>query len=106
MKTVDINAWSNPSFLRIIPATPAGELWCDEHINAEPAFGCYMAEHRYGPDILSAAHNAGLTVALDGKIADAPREPEPMHRCAHCPDGRVCATLHGCFYEQRAEGLG
>lgn len=42
-------------------------------INAEPQRGAYRAEHRYGPDILLAAHNAGLTVALDGQVADAPR---------------------------------
>lgn len=103
MKTVDINAWSNPSFLRIIPATPAGELWCDAHINAEPCLGAYNSEHRYGPEILSAAHNAGLTVALDGRIADAPRVMTP---CAFCPDGRICATLCECFRERPVDGEG
>lgn len=74
MTPPDINAWRNPSFVSIIPETAAGRDWCADHINAEPQRGVYLAEHRYGPDILLAAHNAGLTVALDGQVADAPRE--------------------------------
>jgi hypothetical protein len=103
MTMIDLNAWWHASLLRIVPETDAGERWCSEHINAEPALGAYNAEHRYGPDILLAAHNSGLTVALDGKIADAPRMFQP---CGFCPDGRVCATLRGCFIEQQAEGDG
>lgn len=94
MTSIDINAWRDMSFVRIVPETERGETWCAEHINAEPYAGAYMAEHRYGPDILSAAHNAGLTVALDGDIADAPRVFQP---CGFCPEGRVCATLGGCW---------
>lgn len=101
MTTVDINAWSHASLLHIIPETDAGEVWCWKHINAQPISGAYMSEHRYGPDILLAAHNAGLTVALDGKIADAPRQFMP---CPGCPDSSICATLHGCFIEQQVEG--
>jgi hypothetical protein len=70
----DINGWRNPSFARIVPETPAGAAWCADHIYAEPEpDGAYVAEHRYAPDILLAAHNAGLVVALDGQLADAPR---------------------------------
>lgn len=100
---VDINAYHHPNLLRIVPETDAGERWCWEHINAEPQSGAYMAEHRYGPDILQAAHNAGLTVALDGEIADTPRE---FMRCAGCPDGRICTRLGSCFAEQDVEGVG
>lgn len=92
MTPIDINAWSHASLLRIIPETEEGEKWCFLHINAE---------HRYGPDILLAAHNAGLTVALDGEIADAPRTMTP---CAFCPDGRICATLCECFRERPVDG--
>lgn len=74
---VDINAWTNPSFVRIVPETDEGTDWCEGHIYGEPLRGAYHAEHRYGPVILLAAHNAGLTVALDGRIADADREIQP-----------------------------
>lgn len=100
---IDINAWSTRAFLSIAPETERGELWCYDHINAEPFQGTYLSEHRYGPDILRAAHDAGLRVALDGRVADAPRDPV---RCAHCPDGGVCAHLGACFYEDEAEGAG
>lgn len=70
-RPIDIAAWSNPSFLQIVPETDEGFDWCEEHINAEPELGAYLAEHRYGPDILLAAHEAGLVVSLDGRIADA-----------------------------------
>lgn len=73
MTPPDINAWRNPSFVRIVPEADAGAAWCAAHIYAEPQRGAYLAEHRYGPDILLAAHNAGLTVAIDGQVADAPR---------------------------------
>lgn len=73
---IDISAYGgNSSILTIEPETPEGVEWCAEHIYAEPEpGGIYYAEHRYGPDILAAAHHAGLTVALDGRIADAARE--------------------------------
>jgi hypothetical protein len=74
MTAPDLNAWTYPAFVRIVPETDAGEAWCGAHIYAEPDRGAYHAEHRYGPTILLAAHNAGLTVALDGRIADAPRD--------------------------------
>lgn len=74
---IDINAWSaGGGLLCIAPQTPAGADWCADHINAEPHAGVYLAEHRYGPDILAAAHNAGPTVSFDGRVADAPREAE------------------------------
>lgn len=101
MPTIDINAWSHASLLRIIPETEEGEKWCYDHINSLPLSGAYNAEHRYGPDILLAAHNAGLTVALDGEIADTPRTMTP---CALCPDGRICATLGECFRERPVDG--
>lgn len=75
---IDINAYYHPSFLSIVPETVEGDAWCKRHIYAEPLAGAYHAEHRYGPDILCAAHNAGLTVALDGRVADAPR-PLELH---------------------------
>lgn len=102
-KLPDINAWPNMSLLRIVPETPRGEEWCESHINAEMYAGAYHAEHRYGPEILKAAHDQGLTVALDGQICDAPRE---FIGCASCPNGSICATLGGCFYEAQAEGVG
>lgn len=71
---IDIQASHLPSFLIITPTTGEGSDWCADHINALPIAGSYHAEHRYGPDILLAAHNAGLTVALDGQVADVPRE--------------------------------
>lgn len=74
MTTPDINAYRSLSFVQIVPETDAGAEWCEEHIYAEPLAGAYLAEHRYGPDILLAAHNAGLAVAIDGQLADAPRE--------------------------------
>jgi len=71
---IDIDATTHPSFLVIVPTTDEGADWCAEHIYADlDPNGVYVAEHRYGPDILLAAHNDGLTVALDGQIADAPR---------------------------------
>lgn len=77
--TIDLNAWRHPSFVRIVPETDAAAEWCEEHINAEPQLGAYYAEHRFGPDILLAAHNAGLSVALDGRVADALRASEIRH---------------------------
>lgn len=75
---IDVNAWSSGGGLLCIqPKTDAGREWCADHINAEAHAGVYLAEHRYGPDILLAAHNAGLTVALDGQVADVPRECDP-----------------------------
>lgn len=73
--TIDLNAWRHPSFIRIVPETDEGLEWCQLHIYAEPQLGAYHAEHRFGPDILLAAHNAGLAVAIDGRVADAPRVP-------------------------------
>lgn len=98
---VDINAWRHPSLLRIVPETDRGERWCWEHINADPTFGAYQAEHRYGPDILKAAHDAGLVVALDGKIADAPRE---FPCCPGCPAGHGCSRSGACFMQSTPEG--
>lgn len=77
MKSPDIAAWHHPSFLTIEPLTRRGRSWCNAHINAEPERGHYLAEHSYGPTILIAAHNYGLTVQLDGRTADAPRETTP-----------------------------
>lgn len=72
---IDISAWSSGGGLLCIqPETDAGREWCADHINAEAHAGVYLAEHRYGPDILLAAHNAGLIVALDGQVADGERE--------------------------------
>lgn len=73
---VDINAWLYPWGARIVPETEDGFDWCEGHINAEPQAGAYLAEHRYAPDILKAAHDSGLTVAVDGQVADAPRASE------------------------------
>lgn len=101
--TPDIQAWTDPSFLHITPTTERGEVWCWDHINAEPSpAGDWLAEHRYGPDILLAAHRAGLTVELDGRVADVPR----FTPCASCPDGGVCATLGECFTEAECGGEG
>lgn len=81
----DIQAWSHPGFVRVVPLTDRGWDWADAHINADTVQGAYLAEHRYGPDILLAAHNAGLTVALDGRVADAPREAEASDEtCDEC----------------------
>lgn len=74
MTAPDIEAWLHASYVSIVPRTDLGVEWCDEHIFAEPLMGAYHAEHRYGPDILLAAHNAGLSVEIDGRLADAPRE--------------------------------
>lgn len=100
---IDINAWGGPRLLSIVPETDRGERWCAEHINANPHNGAYLSEHRYGPDILKAAHDQGLTVALDGKVCDTPREFRP---CAGCPDGRICARMRECFYVDEVEGRG
>jgi hypothetical protein len=71
---VDIYASTNPSFAYISPTSDAGAEWCGDHINATPdRQGGYLAEHRYAPDILLAAHNAGLTVAVDGRVCDVER---------------------------------
>jgi hypothetical protein len=67
-KTVDIFATRLPSFCVLTGASDRGEDWLNEHIGPERA-----AEHRYAPDILMGAHRDGLTVSLDGRLADAPR---------------------------------
>jgi len=64
----DIFATRLQSFCVFTGASERGEQWLTEHIGTERA-----AEHRYAPDILMGAHIDGLRVALDGRIADAPR---------------------------------
>lgn len=74
---IDISAVGDMSFLRIMPTSEAGETWLLENVGESTAglgqWPTYLCEHRYGPDLLLGAHNAGLTVALNGRIADAPR---------------------------------
>jgi hypothetical protein len=78
MCSVDIDARTNASFLNIMPCSPEGEAWMLENVGPayppEHQWPVYYVEYRYGPDILLGAHNDGLTVALDGRIANAERE--------------------------------
>lgn len=75
---VDIDARSNASFLNVMPTSEEGEAWLLENVGVGSGFEgqwpVYYVEHRYGPDLLLGAHNEGLTVALDGHIANAERE--------------------------------
>lgn len=75
MTHIDIAARDVGAFLVVGPLTPAGEAWLDEHLSGEDEWrgGSLYVEHRFGPDLLMGAHMDGLTVALDGQIADAPR---------------------------------
>lgn len=75
---IDIHAVTDSSLLSIMPLTRAGVDWMAEYVG-ERADGTadkpiYYAEHRYGPDILLGAHHDGLTVSLNGRVADAARE--------------------------------
>jgi hypothetical protein len=69
---VDIAAFHHPSFLIVEPKTEAGENWLLQYTDEyDPLEGRLYVEHRYGPDLLLGAHQDGLVVSLDGRIADA-----------------------------------
>ncbi len=78
MASIDIDARAHASFLDIMPISAAAIEWMRQYVgetsNKADQFPVYHVEHRYGPDILLGAHQDGLTVALNGRIADASRE--------------------------------
>jgi hypothetical protein len=75
MTAIDIDAtWTEP-FLLVRATSLEGDAWLSDRIESEAIWqgDTLLVEHRFGPDILLGAHNDGLVVALDGRIADAPR---------------------------------
>ena len=75
---IDIDATTTPAFLIVRATTLDGERWLADRLEGEAASrlarpDALYVEHRFGPDLLLGAHNDGLTVALDGQIADAER---------------------------------
>lgn len=74
---VDIDACDVRSFLSVMPTSETGLAWLRENVGpGQPGRGqwpVYYVEHRFGPDLLLGAHNAGLAVSLDGRIADVER---------------------------------
>jgi hypothetical protein len=75
---VDIQALWTPAFLIVRAATLDGDAWLNERVEGEATWDgdCLLVEHRFGPDFLLGAHVEGLTVSLDGKVADVPRRSE------------------------------
>lgn len=72
---MDIEATDGPSFLEVKGKTEEGINWLLQYTSEyDPLEYALYVEHRYGPDLLLGAHNDGLVVSLDGKIADAPRD--------------------------------
>lgn len=74
----DITASTRSSFATINATSPAGEAWMIDNVGepdaAPGSISAWYVEHRYAPDILLAAYTFGLTVRVDGKLADAPRK--------------------------------
>lgn len=72
---VDIEAFDGQSFLEVKGKTEDGVNWLLQYTSEyDPLDDALYVEHRYGPDLLQGAHQAGLVVSLDGRIADAPRD--------------------------------
>lgn len=71
----DIVGTSTPSFLMVSGRTAKGRKWLRINVGGFQYLGSYAVEHRYGPDILLGAHNAGLTVECDGRLVDVERQP-------------------------------
>lgn len=70
----DVRAFRNDSLLVIYPLTAEAVDWFDDNTEWEPsqrARGVVVCEHRYGPDLLMGAYQSGLSVSLDGVMADA-----------------------------------
>lgn len=72
---IDIDARWTPSLLHVTALTAHGECWLLDRIEGEATWigDTWLVEHRFGPDLLLGAHDDGLTVALDGCVADAAR---------------------------------
>lgn len=73
MSAVDISASRTSSFCNIRPLTDAGWDWMEKNVQGEEIRGAWAVEDRYAPALLLGAHQAGLTIVLDGRIANAPR---------------------------------
>lgn len=75
---IDVDACNIGSFLNVVPTSEAGLDWLTKNVGpgdqGRGQWPVYHVEHRFGPDLLLGAHNAGLTVSLDGRIADVERQ--------------------------------
>lgn len=69
-QAVDIEADDLGAHLSLLSRTPEGDAWLIETLDYErwQVFGdALLIDHRYGPDVLSLALEAGLYVTLDGR---------------------------------------
>ena len=80
MTATDIDAHDFNTFLSVRPSSETGLEWLRNNAGpgepGGPLGPVYYVEHRFGPDLLLGAHNAGLVVSLDGRIADVERRAE------------------------------
>jgi hypothetical protein len=69
---VDLEAFgATDSVLRIYLRTAKGRKWAEDHTLDGLSFEPLLIEHRFGPALLLGAYQDGLTVSLDGRLADA-----------------------------------
>jgi hypothetical protein len=73
---IDVDATRCEPFCMITPRTARARAWVRWNVDNGATWDgdTMFAEHRYAPFLLSAMHEYGLTVRLDGRVADAPRE--------------------------------